>query len=116
MIPFEYVDDPVVQRNFEALSRRSIDTGGRSLGIRGGTNTVTFPGGSANTDPLTVSHGLERTPTSVQLTAIAATTPVDLFVVSGTEDADSFDVRGRMSDGSSPAAAATQNFYWLALG
>lgn len=114
----EYIPDGdwnAVRRAVDAVSRL-LDTGGKSLRLRGTGGTLTFPGGSQNATPTTVLHGMGKTPTSIQLTPIAASTPLDLFVVSGTVDADSFDVGGRTTDGSSPGAGTTQNFYWLAIG
>jgi hypothetical protein len=42
-----------------------IDTGGVSLGIRGGVSTVTWPGGSTFSTAKSITHGLGRTPTRV---------------------------------------------------
>lgn len=112
--PF-FSNDPELQRNFENLQSK-LDTGGRSLGIRGAIDTLTFPGGSPNATVKTITHGLGKAPTTIQVTPIAAATPVVPFVVAASVGATTFQVGGRMSDGSSPVLGATQTFYWDAKG
>lgn len=87
--------------------------GGRSL--RGGKAVLTFPGGSPNSGATTVTHNMGRVP-SVTFGPIAGATPVVPFVVAGSETTTSFQIGGRMSDGSSPGAGGTQGVYWMAFG
>lgn len=111
-----YDDNHTIDRNFDILRHVAIDTGGLSIGIRFGTGTVTWPGGSVNSDVVTIDHGLATTPRSIQFTPIATATPADIFVSAGSVTSTTFGARGRTTDGSSPAAASTQTFYWLVIG
>jgi autotransporter-associated beta strand protein len=80
--------------------------------VKCGSGTLTFPGGSTFTSETTVSHGLEAAPSAVLVTGTLGATMVSVNGV----DADSFDVLGCTIDGSTPAAATSGTFYWLAIG
>jgi hypothetical protein len=109
----EYVADGdwnAVRRNFEL---DGIDTGGQLVGIRFGNDTVTWGGGSPNTAVLTVDHGLPRTPVMVVVTSLASP---NVSFIWDSPTATSFDVQGSTIDGTSPAAASTAFFSWIAIG
>lgn len=62
MIPLErLLENSVVSRNFDKLAALTMDTGGQSVGIRLGVQTVTFAG-SAFSPNYTINHGLGKTP------------------------------------------------------
>ena len=111
----EYVADgdwDAVQRNFEKLRAFVPDTGGKSVGLRFGVATVTWPGGSQQSDSINVTHGLGKTPTVVFTqsdTVIAHARPASI-------GATQFAVQMRTVDGSSPLATRTDFVYWIAIG
>lgn len=115
MISLEHLaDGSVSARNFETLRRLVVDTGGESLGLRVGSETLTWPGGSADTGTVTVDHGLGKAPVALftqsgTLTAHARPDPSSVTTVD-------FDVRARTVDASTPAAATTMTVYWLVIG
>lgn len=55
-------DGSVSDRNFQALARLVLDTGGRSIGIRFGTNSTVDWAASKDSSTATVTHGLGKTP------------------------------------------------------
>jgi hypothetical protein len=65
------LDGSIADRNFQALARLGIDTGGQSVGIRFGVATLSW---TASTDSavLTVTHGLGRTPVVVVANSFSA--------------------------------------------
>ena len=62
MIALDKVHDLTTQRNMETLRRLVLDTGGRTADIRWGQATITWPGGSVNSNAATVAHGLASAP------------------------------------------------------
>jgi hypothetical protein len=110
-LPFT-VRDRDVQGNFDWLLKRFLDTGGRSAGIRFGSGTLTWPGGSAFTNATSVTHGLGTTPAAVLVTGSGGAT----LVTANTVGATTFNALGCTIDGSTPAASTTITFYWLAIG
>jgi hypothetical protein len=81
------------------------------VGARFGSDSCTFPGGSQTSSSRTITHELGRTPDAVLLSGVGHTHVVSSLNVGAT----TLDVRISTRDESSPAAAATSFFYWLAL-
>ena len=54
-------DGSIADRNFLQLANLVIDTGGRSLGIRFGSDTVSFTAAAQSANKV-ISHGLGKTP------------------------------------------------------
>lgn len=109
-------DNTPSARNFDKLAQLVLDTGGQSAGIRFGTGTCTFGGGSRMTSATTVSHGLGRTPAAILATVNYGSSDPDetwSIRVSGADD-DSFDVR--VSNDTAMSAGWAVPFYWLAIG
>jgi len=104
------IQDPTAQRNFQTLSRLLIDTGGRSVGLRFGADTVTFTA-SVNSAVKTVTHGLGRTPITVVATASGSLGWNVLRVFNFT--ATTFDVQGHDTDA---ARTGSDAIYWVAVG
>jgi hypothetical protein len=100
-----------LQLNFDAIGK----TLGRLQFIAFGADVLTWPGGSGFTNTLTVNHGLSRAPTiAVGTATLAAGTPaciVHVVAITSTQ----IQWRG-LDPTSSPAAATTKPFYWLAIG
>lgn len=116
-VSLEYVhenDWAAVSRLIDQLNGLLIDTGGRSVGIRFGSNTITWPGGSGTTSSTTVTHGLGRTPAGVYVSA--STTLGGTHINATSVGATTFSVQGTTIDGSSPAGGTTGTFYWLVIG
>ena len=119
MITLEYTGDTgPVQRNFDALARLALDAGGVSASVRFGTGTITWPGGSPRANTLNVDHGLGGTPIVVLATPTSSLGGGVIFPVVATfaYGATQFSASSVTSDGSSPAAATTHTFVWLAIG
>ncbi len=106
-------DWDTVRRNFERL-RDSLDTGGRSLSMRSGADTTTFPGGSSFSNTKSVTHGLGKAPTSVLITPFGSVwVTFNLLSIDDTQ----FTVQFQSNDTSfSPAAATGQSFSWEVKG
>jgi hypothetical protein len=68
----QLVDGSASDRNFQKLMSLVLDTGGRSVGIRFGTGSVSFTASAASTE-YTVAHGLGRTPVTAYATFRHAT-------------------------------------------
>jgi hypothetical protein len=81
------------------------------LQVSFGISQVKYPGGSPETEILTVSHGLGRIPqivlTSAQTFDIPRSTKYELI---------NFKVQSRKMDGTSPVAGTPTNVNWIALG
>lgn len=61
MIALEHSLDPTSARNFDALMRLVLDTGGITAGIRFGLTTFTFAA-ATNSAGINQAHGLGRVP------------------------------------------------------
>jgi hypothetical protein len=80
--------------------------------IRCGSGTLTFPGGSTFTNETLVTHNLGTTPDAVLITGTFGATMVSVNNIGAT----TFDALGRTIDGSTPPAATSGTFWWLAIG
>lgn len=81
-------------------------------GLRFGSASVTWPGGSPNATDTTVTHGLSSTPRCVLMTPTSSTNAV---LSSSSVGSATFLASGTTRDGSSPVAATARSFYWLAI-
>lgn len=111
------LDGSISDRNFQALARLVVDTGGQSINIRCGTDTWTFPGGSARSNVKVTSHGLGRTPIAVfvcgaQLNGLNETVAGE----TGTWTTTQFSSQAGFVQGFAPGAGATLGFSWVAIG
>lgn len=106
-----------VQRLVERLSRLVIDTGNISLGLRVGTGSVSFPGGTAISNVTTVTHGLGRTPIFFGAFETQDHAGADMMVLNTfTYTSTSVQTRGCFVLSSAPAAGNIQYFTWVAIG
>src|SRR4051812_22826886 len=110
------LDGSIADRNFQALARLVLDTGGRSIGIRFGAATITWPGGSPFAT-VAVTHGLSRTPVVVFAgDAGGGTMATNIPVWSASAPgATTFTAAAETSDASAPAVGLTRTFYWVCL-
>ena len=122
MISLEHLaDNSISDRNFLKLMSLVPDTGGRSVGIRSGTVTLTWPGAAQQSDAPTFAHGLTIAPQAVHLTPLgglsagAFVIAVPVVVAAGT-DATNLQVTAKTHDESLPAAATTATIYWTVIG
>lgn len=118
MIDLELLTDgTATARNFDKLRTLLIDTGGQSIGLRLGTDTVTYPGATAGSTVKTVTHGLGRIPVYVGPQWVAGgttgTTYSHTFEVSNLTTT-TFDVQGFGS--SAVAAGQTVAIMWVVIG
>lgn len=67
MIALEHVPDLDIDRNLQMLAKLTIDAGGRSVGLRFGTVTLTWTANTAS-GSVSVAHGLGKTPVVVLAT------------------------------------------------
>lgn len=115
-IALEHIQDPAadpnIQRNFDRLVANVPDLGGLATSLRFGTATMTWPGGSPTATTLVISHGLGTTPHGV-----IATAGINIWAacITGTYTDADFRLGARTFDGTSPAAASTNDVYWIAF-
>lgn len=114
MIALDKVHDLTTQRNMETLRRLVLDTGGRTADIRWGQATITWPGGSVNSNAATVAHGLASAP--VFMTVQASNGGGFYDTVVGPSGTTNLSIQLRRTDGVTPAAGATLTVYWLVIG
>lgn len=113
---FEFLPDgawETLRRILGLIASSLIDTGGRSIGIRFGSGTVTFPGGAQTSTVMNVSHGLGKTPVCVLLTSQSATV---MFEAVAPLSATQIGVEAATRDLSSPVLGTTRSFYWVVIG
>jgi hypothetical protein len=103
-----------LRRTLEWMSRRLVDAGGGAIALRFGVATITWGGGTPNSNVKTVTHGLGRTPVIILVTINAGSVIGPAWT--GAPGATTFDVAGRTHDSSNPAAATTTNVSWLVIG
>lgn len=118
------------QQNFEALEGRDIlDLTGESVlqllstgtqrQIAFGSGAVTFPGAAPDSNTLTVTHGLGRTPIFASavgnFTGTGGLTTGSVFFACGTFGSTTFATRGS-TPGANQPLNATANFNWIAIG
>lgn len=107
-------DGSVSDRNFQALMRLVLDTGGKTVGIRFGAATLTWAGGTQFSNGLTVTHGLGKTPIGVLATANLGTL-AGVAAWATTPGATTFTLQGWDPAGS-PGAGATDKVFWVVIG
>jgi hypothetical protein len=107
-------DWDAVRRNFEAVSKLVADTGGRSISIRFGLGTLTWPGGSRLTTAASVNHGLGRTPAAIAFGSVE--TNMHIAIVAPLPGSTSFTAQGNTIDGGSPVNGTQRSYYWIAVG
>lgn len=97
-----------VRTNFVILIKLLIDTGGKRVGMRWGTQAITFTA-SALSDLPTVTHGLDRIP------AIVLAVPNDRTIVVGpfNKTATTFQVAGSRPTGATTLVVQVD---WLVIG
>ena len=113
MIPLEQLrDGTVTDRNFQKLMSLVMDTGGQSVGIRFGSDSVTWNGASPTSPATTVTHGLGSKPVCVLLTSTGSTNAV---YSTATPTTTSMDITATTRDGSTPANGTQRFFYWAVI-
>ncbi len=81
----------------------------RQVTLNGGSNQVTWPGGSDTSNAILINHGLGGLPAFAHANSTGVT-----YVCSVGLSATQISVQMRTPDGSTPAAASTNFFYWSA--
>lgn len=109
-------DDPDRQDKFDAVAKAMPWFGGKSVEFRFGGTTLTWPGGTANSNVKSVDHGLSRVP------AVVLATPVDSgpfrfskLAITGTT-ATAFTIDAQTGDLSSPVFNTQIGVAWIAIG
>ena len=100
--------DRDAQANFDDLVKR--------LGferVKIGSGTVTWPGATPISDPVTVDHGLGSTPRAVLVTGNTNQGEVVAFQAYG-KTSTQFQVEGEFVRGFMPGAGAASGFDWVA--
>jgi hypothetical protein len=116
-LPLEHVQDgdwAALNRVVDMLRSLVLDTGGRSLGIRVGTATVTFAGASPNGQQ-TVTHGLGKTPVGFSAILTGADDVIPI-IQGGTMTSTTFVLVASSKTGVNIAAGQQRTFYWIVLG
>jgi hypothetical protein len=106
------------QRNFDALSAYIRKLAGRvgtleaRYMIERGTATLTWPGGSPDSNTLVVNHTLGGSPAAV----VGGSDPGSPFLIVACTavGATTFSLRARRGDGVSPGAGTTADVFWIA--
>lgn len=107
--------DPDRQQKFEALAKAVPGYGGLAVEERFGVSILTWPGATTISGTLTVTHGLGRAPVNVQATTKGILGEV-LCAEAGNYTATTFDLHAQFVAGFTPAAAATFQVAWRAVG
>jgi hypothetical protein len=112
-----------VQRNFETIAGDSVDgntlvhtVGGVPKTMNDGVQAFNWPGGTATTT-VTVTHGLGRVPTSIQVTAHSEGVSLGGFfgaVKNSVTSATTFTVK--LLDPLGAPAAGADAFFWTVFG
>lgn len=108
VLPDGSPDGPGTQRNFEALARAFIDTGGRSLKLRVGTHSFSIV--AAASASATKNHGMGSTPVGV----VATTDGLNWFASADTFTSTQFNLKIRQYQAA--VETLTVVTYWLAFG
>lgn len=98
------------QRNFDAIARLMIDTGGVSIGLRFGTAVVATPGAAAFFDTV-IDHGLGTIPVVAVATPDHGSYHAAVLTFTDTQ----FTVRCSHTQATS-TDPGDFNVYWIALG
>lgn len=106
-----------VQDNFDTIALAAASFGGKSVEVRFGVSTVTWPGGAGTSNGLVVSHGLGRTPVVVVATQNTSSGLAKIPVVATQAfTTTAFTLYAGTVDGTSPANTATTTISWIAIG
>lgn len=105
-----------VQRNFDALADASGLFGGKSVEVRFGTDTLTYPGGSVLTNVKTITHGLGRTPVAVVAVGAQGSTQGIVAMTCENVGATTFDARAQDVSAIARAAGFQVSLFWFAVG
>jgi hypothetical protein len=103
-VPFRNIIDKKLRGNFDYLNGILSET-------HSGRDTLTWPGGSPESNLTGVTHSASSAP-KVQVSSISRVGGVPIIVWTDTPTDTSFQARGRTVDGTSPAAGATAQFDW----
>lgn len=101
-----------VRRVVGNLVTGMLDTAGRTMGLRFGSDTLTYTAAAVSAQK-TISHGLSRTPTVIFANAKAGAKR-HVVNAAGTIDSTSFDLIAETADGG--VLSSTITVYWLVLG
>ena len=106
-------DGSIVDRNFQKLMRLVPDTGGQTVSIRFGVDSVDFPV-STDSTVKSILHGLGRVPLAVFVVGgdFTGSWPGMASYVTDALTSTTFDVAGQSSGG----GPRTNAIYWLAIG
>jgi hypothetical protein len=114
VIPLEFTGEyGVVQRNFDRIAERAVDSGDQSAGIRFGLETVTI---TTSAGSVVIDHGLGRTPVSVVACLSTGGTlgaGGDSEVITGTFTATQATITVRFYGGS---FTGNTRVSWIAIG
>lgn len=112
MINLEHLaDGSVSDRNFQALMNLVLDTGGKSIGLRFGTKSFLWPGGTAQ-QTFTIDHGLGRAPQVVL--AVNSNNNTAAMPRTYTYTATQFELN--LIAPANVAATTGDTFHWVAIG
>jgi hypothetical protein len=113
-------EDDRRQSNWEEILRRLIDTGGQSIGVRFGADTLAWPGvAAATSNTKLVAHGLGKVPIVVICAAYVpaantVTRGIDIEADDALFNTTDFTCRGIFGNG--VTSSATWPFCWIAIG
>lgn len=114
MIDLELLTDgTATARNFDKLRTLLIDTGGQSIGLRFGSDSLSFAA-SAVSVTRTVNHGLAKIPQAILVLPTLGTEYIVANYVGASRNDVSFQVSGQTNSGS--AITADLGFFWVAIG
>lgn len=106
-------DGSVADRNFLKLAQLVVDAGGRSIGIRFGSDSLTWPAAGTSSNTKTITHGLGRTPIVVGGWGSDSTTAQFFYCYPFTFTSTQFSMRGVAE---AAPGVQTKTFTWVALG
>jgi hypothetical protein len=106
-------DGSPADRNFQALARLVLDTGGVTASVRWGIAAATFTASRVSADK-TVTHGLGRTPIAVFVTGATDQAAHVVAFHAHSYTSTTFKARGDFTDGTAPTG--NSNFAWVVIG
>lgn len=109
--PYDPDDPEGTQFILDLIAKAMIDTGGRAIKVRFGTDTVVYTAANSSAAK-TISHGLGTAPIAVfcQMTSPVVNSIFYIDSVSAT----TFVTRGHET--TNAAVTGSQPFYWVAFG
>lgn len=126
-LPHPYLPGEQTPDSFEDRTQQNMDAlavalgglfGSRTYGIRVGSGTATWAGGTASSNVVVIPHGLGVVPVAVSITAGGGVGAGGWVPIGAafTLTSSNFSVVMQANGMNTPAGGTTGTFYWIAIG